>query len=77
MKPAASCTPQKPMSAPRAKNDLTERLRENHDQLMAELNNGPAFHQYGEHDQVSRVILLALQRSTVESLPGALCPLLP
>jgi len=64
------------MSAPRVKNSLTERLRENHDQLMADLNNGPAF-QHGEHDQVSRVILLALQRSTVESLPGALCPLLP
>lgn len=77
MKPAPWSIRQKPMSAPKArKNSLAERLRENHDELIA-LNDSPDFLDDQKHKQMGDLIFAALQRSTIESLPAVLCPLLP
>ena len=68
---------QKPMSAPKArKTSLAERLRENHDDLMA-LNDCHEFVDDQKHKEMGHLIVAALQRSTIESLPAVLCPLLP
>lgn len=66
------------MSALKARKtaSVVERLRENHKEIMA-LNDCHEFVDDQKHKEMGHLIVAALQRSTIESLPAVLCPLLP